>query len=198
MTVNNVKVTYLRTLKDLRKLNFKMNFKYLFSFIFIIATIDQISSSINPQIQVINDTSILIIEENVPFINNETQYILQLFYGSHDFKQFNDIHLVKLELLNNLSRSIVSESNSNLLIYQNNFKQTMANPQALTNTSFVQNAINVLHYKWELNSIFLNQSLGLLNSFINEENIQFEATIGVLRKEFFTQYFGTNFTIFLI
>ena len=198
MTVNNVKVTYIRALKDLRKLHFKMNFKYLVSFIFIIASIDQISSSINPQIQVINDTSILIIEENVPFINNETQYILQLFYGSHDFKQFNDIHVVKLELLNNLTRSIVSESKSNLLTYQNNFKQTMANPQALTNASFVQDAINVLHYKWESNSKFLNQSLGILNSFINDENIQFETTIGVLRKDFFAQYFGTNFTIYLI
>jgi hypothetical protein len=74
----------------------------------------------------------------------------------------------------------------------------MANPQALTNASFVQDAINVLHYKWESNSKFLNQSLGILNSFINDENIQFETTIGVLRKDFFAQYFGTNFTIYLI
>ena len=191
---------YLRNVKIKKEFKtiFKMNLKHFLCLIFMISTFRQTNSSVIPQIQFIEDTNTLFIEENVPFIDNQTEYILQLFYVSSDFKQFNDVHLTKIELLNNLTSSFVNESNSNLLIYQNAFKQATMSPQALTNKTFLQESINILHRNWDWNSYSLNQSLSIVNAVLHDEYTRFEANIVDLRKNFFNQYFDTNFTIFLI
>ena len=151
-----------------------------------------------PQIQVINDTASLVIEENVPFINNETLYVEQLFQRSVDFSKLNGTYSIEIQLLNYLANAITTDSNANLLMYQNAFKQAMSSSQAVTNMSFVQNAVNILHEQWNLNSFFLNHSLSIINVTMDQVSLAYQTNVDILRHSFFNQYFGTNFTVFII
>ena len=175
-----------------------MNLFHNLVWVFAFLLINPSDSTLNTETQLINDTSSLIIEENVPFINNETLYIQQLFYNSVDYLKLRTIYITQVNLLGYLKNSFTEFRDASLIYYQDQFKQALQSPQASTDIKVVQNAANILHEQWNLISFFFNNSLTILESQRNMISLNYNSQVTNLSQAFFSQYFDSNFTIYVI